>query len=530
MRYLVAATILLLPLADLVWNLTHFNCGLTDIYGLLGLAQGMATGGAWPATPYFPAGYPLLLIPGGWLGYGLAGGYVISALGMALALWGLYRLVREFGAPRWLGWLAVILAWLLPTYRIVAGSPSVDALYTGLALWFIAAALALWRLDPRADMPLKPRELPRWAGWGLVVPALALPLMRYHALVLVLPVLLVLGWARPRLRALLTPAWFALIGALLFNEASYYLHYGELTPSTLAIQVRTGLEYRYALHYATPEALYHNYLQFCAQARTGSLIADYGWSRLIEHTLGDWLMFLRRPPVALALSLVALTGLVSPRRLPRGAGLLALWILAYGLALSPAYYTARSAALPALVGLGLVLALAFTLAERLLAGYSARLALAVVVLLLLAGSLVASRYAQLIWHERMHYAALSRQIDGELARLDAGRHEVITNDVRVLPLSYNPWGLPFAHTGMFWTDDPMVSMSQAPGLVHFSEAQVAAGPDGYDCLVLIRDQPSAARWEVIDASGQWEIAKSTADYIIYRRAPESTAPAVSGGA
>jgi len=343
-------------------------------------------------------------------------------------------------------------------------------------------------------------------------------------------VLIVLAWARPRLRGVLGPAWLAVVGAFLFNEASYYLHYGELTPSALAIQIRTGLEYRYGLSHPTPEALWHDYQQFCARARTGSLIADYGWPRLIEHTLRDWLMFLRRPPVALALLLVALAGVATPRRLPRGVGLVALWILAYSLVLSPAYYTARSAALPALVGLGLALALAFTLAERLLAGYTARLALAVVVAVLLAGSLAASRYAQLVWRERMHYAALSRQIDGELARLSASRSSVITNDVRVLPLTDNPWGLPFAHTGMFWTDDPLVQFRQAPGLVHFSEAQVAAGPDGYDCLVLVRGQPSGARWEIIDASGAWEEASSTQEYVIYRRAPAAAGFAVSDGA
>lgn len=530
MRYLTAALILVLPLADLAFNATHLNCGLTDIYGLLGLAHGMATGGAWPATPYFPAGYPLLLIPGGWLGHALLGGYVISAGGLTLALWALYRLVRELGAPRWLGALALVLAWLLPTYRIVAGSPSVDALYSGLALWFIAAGTALWRLDPRADMPLRPREIPRWVGWGMVVPALTLPLVRYHAAVLLLPVLAVLVLARPRLRALLTPAWLALIAAFLFNETSYYLHYGTLTPSALAIQLRTGLEYRYALHYPTPEALYHDYQRFCAEARTGSLIADYGWSRIVAHTAKDWLTFLRRPPVALALVLVVLSATLLRRGFPRGAGLLGIWLATYCLALSPAYYTARAAALPALAGLAIVLVLAFTLAERRLAGLAARLGLGAIVVLLLAGSVLAGNYARLIRRERLHYAALSQRVAGELRELHAGWRRVITNDVRVLPLDSDPWGLPFAHTGMFWTDDPLVEARQAPGLIHFSEGQVALAPQGYDWLLLVRGQPSAKRWDVIQASGNWEVASESKEYVVYRRVPKDANKTVSGGA
>lgn len=512
MRYFFAALIVILPIGDLVYNLSHLNCGLVDSYGLNALAQGLATNGAWPATPYFPAGYPLLLVPGGLMGSALIGGYVLSAIGLGLALWALYRLVRELGGDRWLSAIAVVLAWLLPAYRIIAGSPSVDALYTGLALWFLAAAVALWRQATVGTEPLKAGDLPNWVGWGLVVPVVALPLLRYHAVVLILPVLALLSLMKPQAQRVLAPAWFALLGMMVFNYLSYYAAYGSILPSAMAIQIRTGLEFRYALFYATPEELWHNYQHFCAQARSSSLIADYGWPRLIEHTLKDWLFFLRRPPVFLALALAVVLPLLR-RSVPLGTGILALWIPAYCLALSPAYYTARSAALPALAALGLAL----VLADRLWAGKLARLGIAAAIVLLLAGSLAAGRYSQLVYRERMHFARLSRELTGRQSDRVMNLQNVITNDVRVLPLQNNPWGLPFAYTGQFWTDDPLVHPVQKPGLKRFSEAEAAAGPEGCDTVILVYAHPLAERMQVIEESPYWELDRATDEYALYIR-------------
>jgi hypothetical protein len=123
MRALVLFTVIGLPLADLAWNLSHLNIGLADFYGLAAFAHGLVAHGMWPATPYFPPGYPLLLVPFGLVGSVLVGGYVLSAIGLCLALWALYRLGREWGLARGTALLICMFAWLDPVYRPPAGSP-----------------------------------------------------------------------------------------------------------------------------------------------------------------------------------------------------------------------------------------------------------------------------------------------------------------------------------------------------------------------------------------------------------------------
>jgi len=521
MRLWVPVLIVLLVLMDLAWNLSHFNSGLVDVLGLLGFTRSWVQLHAWPASPYFPAGYPLLLAIGGYLGNALAGGYVISAAGLATGLWALYRLVRELGGNRWLGLAALVLAWLLPAYRIIAGSPSVDPLYTGLALWFIAASVALWRFAA-ADRPvLKINELPPWAGWGLTIPVLILPLIRYHAIVLVLPVLLIVTIARPRLRPFLRWSWAALLAAFAFNYSSYYAAYHEPIPSVTAIQIRSGLEYRFGLAYPTPEHLYSDYVGFCRYARSNSVVADYGWPRLIEHTLKDWLFFLRRPPVALALVLALV--LWFRRRLPVGAALLALWIPAYCLALSPAYYTARSAALPALTALGLAL----VLSARVLSGRRSWVGVIAAIALIGFGSWYASSYAQSIYAERYRYASYSLEVDRVVAEQGWHWTAVVTNDIRVIPLTNNPWCWPYLHTELSWTDDPAIKQPVL-GLTRYREEQLADPPPDWQLegLLLLHSHPRAAELQSILDNGPWEPCYEAEDYTVFRHI-ESTSP---GGA
>ena len=146
--------------------------------------------------------------------------------------------------------------------------------------------------------------------------------------------------------------------------------------------------------------------------------------------------------------------------------------------------------------------------------------IAATVLLLLAGSLVAGKYSQLVFRERMHYAALSHEVTGSKAECLIDPSHTITNDVRILPLQNNPWGLPFAYTGQFWTDDPLVYGRQTPGLKRFSEAEVAAGPEGYEAVIVVHGQPQSARMDVVDESPYWESGVATEDYSIFCRLVE----------
>ncbi|GEM_PF-1390659 len=530
MRYLVAAAIMLLPLLDLGWNLTHLSSGLPDIFGLLAFARGLVENGAWPGTPYFPAGYPLLLIPFGLAGNALLGGYLLSAGGLMLALWALYRLVRVFDGPRWLGLTAVVCGWLLPVYRLPAGSPSVDALFTGLGLWFLAAVIALWRQGTRPDSAaedaaagdqlaaLTARELAPWVGWGLVVPVIVMPLLRYHAAILLLPVLLVLTLWRPRVRRVLLWPWVGLICVLAFNFLSWYAAWGEPMPSVVGIQMRCGLEFAYRVNYENPEYMYLDYIGMCEHARRSSVIADYGWPLVARHTLRSLYLYMRRPPMVLLLGLAFLTLLIR-RRFPAGAGILALWAVLYCLALSPAYYTPRGALLPALAAVGLSLVLATWLAARCHIVW-AGLAAAV---LLLIGMSQAARYARLVFIERNHFAQLSRQFDDLMREREWSNDEVIVTDVRVIPLRGNPWGLPFAHTEMFWTDDPAVRPEQTPGIVRLAQESVAAGPPGYRVLLFKRNHPRADEMQELLASPQWTPLTEIEEMLVLVRSEQASA-------
>lgn len=530
MRYLVAAAILLLPLLDLSWNIANFNSGLPDIFGLLAFARGFAESGVWPGTPYFPAGYPLLLIPFGLAGNALLGGYLLSAGGLMLALWALYRLVRVFDCPRWLGFVAVICGFLLPVYRLPAGSPSVDALFTGLGLWFLAAVIALWRQGGLADdtaenaapddklRALTARQLAPWVGWGLVVPIVVLPLLRYHALILLLPVLLVLTLARPRARRVLLWPWAGLLCALAFNFVSWYAAYGEPMPGVVGIQMRCGLEFAYRVNYENPEYMYLDYIGMCEHARQSSVIADYGWPLVAKHTLRSWYLYLRRPPMVLMLGLALLT-LLFRRRFVPGAGILALWIPLYCLALSPAYYTPRGALLPALAAAGLALVLATALiARRHLVWAGAAAAL-----LLLIGCSLAARYATAVFKERYHFAQLSSQFDDLMREHGWSNAEVIATDVRVIPLRQSPWGLPFAHTEMFWTDDPAVRTEQTPGIVRLAQQDVAAGPPGYRVLLFKRNHPRVDEMQELLDSPVWTPLTEIEEMLVLVRADQPSA-------
>jgi len=504
MRLLVFITVIGLPLADLAWNLAHLNIGLADFFGLAAFAHGFVAHHVWPATPYFPPGYPLLLVPFGVAGSALIGGYVLSAIGLCLALWALYRLGREWGLARGVALLICVFAWLDPVYRPPAGSPTVDALYTGLGMWLIAAAIALWRRRNEAVDP-------RWINLGLLVPSAVLPLIRYHAVILVAPVLLVLLLALPGKRALSAMALLVLALSIGYNYASYYAAYGKAIPSAVGIQMRSGLEYDFQTTYKTPEHLYADYPAFCAHARAVPVTADYTLSQLARHTADAWYHYLRRPSIVLAGLLVILL-LVYRRPVPRGAVLLLLWIACYTLALSPAYYTPRAGLLPAIAATSLC----FAAAAQLLAGRPGVAALGVCVLLLL-GFSVSNRYSRAEFAERRHFAQASRAVEQQLGLWGIRAGQVVTSDWRVMPLKGNRWCAPYPHTELSWLDDPEISRAQVPGIVAYSIDDLVAGIAPVKLVILRPGHPRAEELAAVAASPRWRLARELLGLKLYVR-------------
>jgi hypothetical protein len=448
-----------LPLIDLAWNLTHLNIGLPDFYGLALPARAFALHGAWPQTPYFPALYPLLLVPFGLAGSVLVGGYILSAGGLILALLAVRRLTALLvgtgvslsavgtpvrasaipplgspadsltavptpdaltGVPTGLSALVILLAWIMPVWRVVAGSPSVDALYTGLGLWFLAAAVEVWlsgvgaaraRPGPATAGPYRATATARGTARSTVIilwlAALILPLLRYHAIILVFPVLLGLLLCRPRARWTARAALLAGISGVVVNYVGYLLAYGELLPQVAQLQIRCGIEFEQHIHYPTPQALWDDYAAFAQHGRSTPLLEDYSVEQVAKHILKNWLMFLRQPAVLLALVLVILGArsikLADPRlratsQLPL---ILVSWLLFYILSLSLAYYTARAALLPCLVGLAVLSFLMTTPAMPIRYG---------LVAVLLLGYLAGSRFAVQDFQQRMHWTETSRSL------------------------------------------------------------------------------------------------------------------------
>jgi hypothetical protein len=318
--------------------------------------------------------------------------------------------------------------------------------------------------------------------------------------ILVLPVLLALFIWRKRWWRLLVVAASAILLAVSFNYITYYLVYGEAVKPVVGIQIRCGLEFDYRVNYATPEHMYVDYIALCQQARTSSVLTDYGPELMAKHTLRSAYYFLRRPPVALAI-LLTMIAVLWRRRLPPGVGILVTWVLLYCQALSPAYYTPRSALLPVLAALGVSLLLVrFLVPARALA-----IAAVVTTLALLGGFWRASRYAQLVYQERLHFAQISHEFNLIQQQQGWANEEIVATDARVLPLSDNPWGLPFPHTEMFWTDDPAVRKEQTPGLIHADVDRLASGENSYRAVIYKRNHPRADVIQVIPGSSHWEV-------------------------
>lgn len=487
--------ILLLPLVDLWWNLAHLNIGLVDFYGLSAFAQGFAGNSAWPATPYFPAGYPLLLVPFGYWGSTLVGGYILSALGVMLALYTAWMLARQMGTDRISSAIVVLLCWLAPVCRVVSGSPSVDALYTGFALWFIASAIAVWRYSG-ASTAAGQGGLARWIWLGLLLPALVLPLLRYHAIVLLVPVLLILALARRSTRI----AFYSLILVALataFNYSSYYCAYHEGLPSVAGIQVLTGLELsHHKLYPSGNDSLWNDYARFCNVARSTPILSHYSVKEIAANSLSNWMKFLRQPSVLLLFLVLACAGILR-RPLPQGAVLGMIWILLYTLVLAATYYTARAAALPVMLATTLCFAathnIASTRSKLWLTGF--------VTVLLLGGFLLSSRFAYQDWQERERWAGYSRWLNGITLLHLVHPSDIAVSDWRLLPLHNNAWTAPYTTVSGSWIDDPAIHPGQRQAIrrIEASDLKLSKPQVLYTAIIEQRNEPAAVSSSFLDA-------------------------------
>lgn len=479
---------IVLPLSSMWWNLAHLNIGLVDFYGLSAFAQGFAANGAWPATPYFPAGYPLLLVPCGYTGSTLIGGYCLSAIGIMLALYSVWLLARHHGVDQLWAAMLIILCWAAPVCRVVSGSPSVDALYTGMSMWFLASAIVAWQCN-RTGLLAGQGSLPKWARVGLIVPACVLPLLRYHAVVLLLPVSLVL-LAHQKIRRVGLLAITAVTAGVVFNYATYFAAYNEPLATASLLQVWTGLELHYHRLYASADFLWANYTQFCDVARNQSLLHTYSSKDIASVVLMNWIMYLRQPAVFL---LVAFTAGIAVWRRPVPTWLMLgfVWTLAYTLLLSSTYYTARAALLPVFVATALTYSALHT-------GITARWKYAALVLvsgLFLIGYQLGGRYAGQYQEDCRRWSADSRQFEILLQERKLERQQVYSADWRILPLRDNAWTAPYSTGASSWIDDPLIRPKQRDAIQRIDVMQLCSGAT---------DKQLALTYDGVDGGGLYD--------------------------
>jgi hypothetical protein len=515
-RYQAIALVLitLLAAADLAVNLLLLNPGEPDMVTLLGFARGLVQYGAWPGNPYFPPGYPLLLIPFGYLGSMLVGGCLLSAAGLWLALWATHNLLIAFEVPRLGALTAVVLGWLLPATRVTFSTPYVDALFAGLAVWFIAAALSYLQRSGAARAGVGSNRLPIWAITGLLVPALLLPLLRNHAPLVVLPVLVVLLAWRRKWWYLLAASAVLFVAAIVFNLFSYRIAYGEAQPSVWQTYYRVGLELDYNRFFPTDEEIGISYLELAKRSREVPLLADYSLQEIAVHTARQFWLFLRRPAIGLALLLALLASLPALRRrlrqpLPREVTTAAWWALSYILALSPAYFTARSAALVALV----CLAVAAAVISRLATDWLRRLAW----VLLCAGLLLLSAlyfpYRFYIGHYRNHLASQAAQ--RYVSERGLSYQQVVCSGIVLLPLADNPWAEHFASIRMGWHNDPVIRPEQRALPRLYDLDRLARGQGELPQLYICPFPPVLERNLRITQSPAWRLIDRFAGVGIY---------------
>lgn len=500
--YLALAGITVLVLLDLAVNLLMLNPGEPDVLTVLGFARGLVHYGAWPGNPYFPPGYPLLLIPFGYMGSMLVGGYLLSALGLWLALWAVHNLALTLGASRIGAFITAVLCWMMPITRSVYCTPHVDALFNGLALWFIAAAIAYWHFTDDARGAVRHTTPPSWVAVGLLLPVLLMPLLRNHAAALVLPVLVVLACCRRRGWRLLAGAAVLFVAVATFNQLSYVVAYDQVQPSIWRTYYRVGLELDFHQFYPSTEAIGNNYEDLAERSRNVSLLADYSPKQILVHSARQFWLFFRRPAIALGIILGILAPLVAPRlklrrRLPSAITPAAWWALLYLIVLCPAYFNTRNGAPQALVGMVIVT----TVVGLLASARGRRLAwVAVCTAFLLFAMLYFPRHIY-----ARHYMCHSAGAAVERYVHDRGLQysDVLVDGIALIPLYRNPWGERYSTVKIGWRNDPAIHQDQLAMLRQYEVEKLARGQGELPKLYICPLPPPFDRNERVTRSAYW---------------------------
>lgn len=428
-------------------------------------------------TPYFPPGYPILL----WLAVktgmtALTSGMIFSALGAALSAGSVAYMARLFKLPGAIALGLALLGASLPDVFQIAFNPHLDALYTGLAMVFIACAFRLMADKPHVV------SMVVFAVCGAVLLS-----FRYHAVLVVIPIALaVLINRRPASRkaALIALAVAALVLGWVYW--AQYATYGSFESASMT-QIATGRTYR---EFGEPAAavIFQDYAQWQADA------APVETRDILAGVKANWLTFLTRKAVLIGFGLWLLAVAII-RRTPPGSVLLVAFIWLYTLAVSPTYFTPRASALTELLSLALAASALGILVpwnagkkpkRKPAAKFDPAMAGLVVFVFCIAG------ITYNLWREQ-HFVSAWKQ----------RRHDVLVVDRETQAKTYRhspneiygsidwngwsrdfPYNLPGATYSRYWMDDPLVSPMVEKLIPKFSPESVLDGTAPVDFVVL----------------------------------------------
>jgi len=470
-------------------SFSHALSNADFIYMCCGAA--LADKGRLLVSPYFPPLYPLLVWAVVQAGVtALNAGVLLSALGTALSAGGVSYMARLWRLPAAPALGLGLLAASLPDVFEIAFNPHLDALYTGLAVVFIAAALRALIAKPNTGV-----------GIAAVLSTAMLLTLRWHAVILVLPVMLVLLCMKRARRVGLA----MLIAAAVALGWSYWTLYVTCGSVHLAgwVQVLVGTEYRQLGPQQAVYNIYHDYPQFLSQGP-----ARVDWLLAWENIKANYVEFLTRKSILIGAG-VWLLALIFWQRCAAHSFWLVLLIAGYTLPISAAYFTPRASALPELCGLLLLaagLSVLLPWGEHQRAGsqrgsggagrgggrrrgaaqawMDPALAGVLLFILCLAGlGYDGWREWQVPGQWRAERKAVW-QADAQALELTGGRREQVYGAMDRCGWTVGKWSLPAATYSRLWLDDPTIAPLFATLIPRYGTREVLDGQAPVRVIVL----------------------------------------------
>lgn len=441
------------------------------------------------STRFFPPLYQTLT---DYLGGGITAGRMLSGLGLVLAfaalMWLPFRRGRFALLPA-----AVAIALLLSSPHLfqTALSPSLDMLFTGAALMALARLIVLTENRNSLLAAL------------LLLICLSLTIgLRTHAVLFALGSLLIYGLGAKSVRTRLV---LVVITALFF---AYWLF--AFRDFTTQQKVWCGLEFRYhrlaerGVLSGEPKGgdvngyIWDEYAKLMETANNQSLRDYYTSGEIARHYAGNYYHYLRRPLVLSGLLLFLLGGAAVWRRpsylIP------AIFVVAYPLMLSPAYYVGRASLLNELVGLYLFIALLTgAFADAPIARHRwIYVAAAACIAATLAVSLPRLSYEMQQWQRQLIEA---NAVEETMARRDIPPTSVWTQDTSVTIRYRNPHLRLTPRAYYSWLDySGAVDARTEPVL---ASEELLTGKTAGLKLLLVRERDLA---EQLVITGMWEAA------------------------